>query len=155
MVIPLVNMVAVAHLIILGLWGGIVTTEVVLELYHRKHPEVHEHVIKLHFWIDLLVELPLILAMAASGIFLITLIETLTWLHIVKISLGSIAVISNLYCVYTVVKRARALDINSGDSILSRLSGVVFNCGATGIPIGVIVFGMGIWLGYHRIVEFF
>ncbi len=155
MEIPIVNIAAVAHLIILGLWGGIVTTEVVLEMYHRKHPEAHMSVIKLHFWIDLLVELPLIICMAASGIFLLTLIETITWLHIVKISLGSAAIISNLYCVYAVVKRARVLDLNIEDSILFRLSNVVFACGATGIPIGVIVFGMGIWLGYHRIVEYF
>ena len=50
------QVLAMIHLVMLSLWGGVVATEAVIELYPFRHREQHAATIRLHYWIDILVE---------------------------------------------------------------------------------------------------
>ena len=104
-----VNILGMTHLVVLALWGGVVATEAVVEVYPFRCRELHPAAIRFHFWIDLLVELPLVLAVIATGVTLAITIDLLTPLHLVKIGCGVGAVAINLYCIVVVVQRGRQL----------------------------------------------
>jgi len=61
------DILAMLHLVMLSLWGGVVATEAVIEVYPFRQRELHTATIRFHYWIDLLVELPLVLAVIATG----------------------------------------------------------------------------------------
>ncbi len=88
--IPLINIVAVAHLFCIAALSGCMAAEVVFEYYamffNRK---LHHSVIRIHYWIDILVELPLILCVLSTGIAMAYLVEKLTTPHIIKIGIAS------------------------------------------------------------------
>ena len=74
---------------VLSLWGGVVATEAVIEILPFRQRELHAATIRFHYWIDLLVELPLVLAVIATGsraLWILT--DPVTPLHLVKIGLG-------------------------------------------------------------------
>jgi hypothetical protein len=89
-----VGVLGMAHLVVLALRGGVVATEAVVEIYPFRRRELHPAAIRFHFVIDLLVELPLVLAVVAAGIALACNAHPLRPLHLVKIGygLGAIAV---------------------------------------------------------------
>jgi len=127
------DVMAMVHLIMLSLWGGVVATEAVIEIYPFRRRELHAATIRFHYWIDLLVELPLVLAVIATGIALVLLTDTVTPLHLVKIGFGSVAVAINLFCIVVVVKRGRRLDRGADNGPLWRASRVVLACFAGGL----------------------
>ena len=55
------DLLAMVHLMMLCLWGGVVATEAVIEVFPFRRRELHPAAISFHYWIDLLVELPLVL----------------------------------------------------------------------------------------------
>ncbi len=106
--IPTINTLAVVHLAFISVFIGLYAAEAVLELYAHYHPQdeaAHRATITLHYWIDVLIEIPVVLGIVVSGILMATLVEELTALHWVKIaavvSFLAIAVI----CPIEVVKR--------------------------------------------------
>ena len=129
----LLNVLAMAHLITLSLWGGVVATEAVIEIYPFRKRELHTATIRFHYWIDLLVELPLVLGVIATGSALLLLTDPVTPLHLVKIGFGGTAVAINLFCIVVVVKRGRRLDRCVDDGPLWRASRAVLACFATGL----------------------
>ncbi len=46
------NVLAMVHLIFLSLWGGVVATEAVIELYPFRRRELHPAAIRFHYWIN-------------------------------------------------------------------------------------------------------
>jgi len=127
------NVLAMVHLVMLSLWGGVVATEAVIELYPLRQRELHPATIRFHYWIDLLVELPLVLAVIATGVALFFLTDSLTPLHLVKIGLGGAAVTVNLFCIVVVVKRGRRLADDIEEEGLWRASRTVLACFAAGL----------------------
>ena len=127
------NVLAMLHLIMLSMWGGVVATEAVIEVLPFRRRELHSATIRFHFWIDLLVELPLVLAVVATGAVLFFLTDEVTPLHFVKIGLGGAAVAVNLFCIVVVVKRGRRLQRDTDDGPLWRASRVVLACFAAGL----------------------
>ena len=127
------DLVAMLHLMMLSMWGGVVATEAVVEVFPFRKPELHPAAIRFHYWIDLLVELPLVLAVVGTGITLVILTDELTALHLVKIGFGSLAVAINLFCILVVVKRGRKLEARADDESLWSASRVVLTCFATGL----------------------
>ena len=83
------DILAMLHLIMLSLWGGVVATEAVIEVLPFRQRELHAATIRFHYWIDLLVELPLVLAVIATGAALFFLTDEVTPLHLVKVGLGA------------------------------------------------------------------
>jgi len=97
-----------AHLIVLGLWGGLVAAEGVVELAPRSD-EARRFSAELHYWMDMLVELPVLAAVLATGVVLAARAWPLSPLHWVKIAAGLVAVSANLGCVAHVVLRRRRI----------------------------------------------
>jgi hypothetical protein len=122
-----------AHLVVLSLWGGVVATEAVIEILPFRQRELHGATIRFHYWIDLLVELPLVLVVVATGVALVVAIEAVTPLHLLKIVCGGAAVAVNLFCIVVVVRRGRRLARDGGDEELWGASRAVLMCFAAGL----------------------
>ena len=127
------DVLAMVHLVMLSLWGGVVATEAVIEVHPFRQRDLHAATIRFHYWIDLLVELPLVLAVIATGATLFFLTETVTPLLLVKIGLGGAAVAINLFCIVVVVRRGRRLEGHGDEDSLWRSSRTVLACFATGL----------------------
>src|ERR1017187_960774 len=95
-----------AHLIALGLWGGLVAGEAVVELKSRSDEECRQAA-KLHYWMDIILDLPLPAAVVLTGAVLAMQARPLSPLHWAKIGAGLVAVSANLWCVAHVVTRYR------------------------------------------------
>ena len=127
------NLVAMLHLMVLSLWGGVVATEAVVEVAPFRQKDLHPAAIRFHYWIDLLVELPLVLAVIVTGITLLVLTDPLTPLHWVKVAFGATAVAINLFCIVVVVRRGREFERHADEDKLWRSSRIVLACFATGL----------------------
>ncbi len=127
------DVLAMGHLIVLSLWGGVVATEAVIEVYPFRKPELHPAAIQFHYWIDLLVELPLVIAVISTGVALALSVSPLSGLHVIKFLLGGTAVAVNLFCIIVVVRRGRRLTDGGAEEPLWRASRVVLACFAVGL----------------------
>ena len=127
------DVLAMVHLIMLSLWGGVVATEAVIEVYPFREQSLHPATIRFHYWIDLLVELPLVLAVITTGVALFFLTDPLTPLHYLKVGFGGAAVAVNLFCIVVVVKRGRRLTGNIDEEGLWRASRTVLACFVAGL----------------------
>ena len=146
--IPPINLVSMLHLILLCLWGGVVATEAVLELYPYRRRELHDHTIRFHFWIDLLVEAPLILGVVITGAVLVALAWPLSVVQIIKIACAAVAVSMNVLCIVFVVQRKRCLDGQGSDPwVITRR---IVRCAVVGLPFAAVAAGMGFWLAAQR-----
>jgi hypothetical protein len=126
-----------AHLFVIGLWGGLVLAELAIELGARTPDELRAAA-RLHYRLDLLFELPLLLAILATGGALAARVP-LGALHAVKIVAALGAIGANLLCVVLVVLRRRAEDDPLRVLRLSRW------IRATGLaaPLGLLALGLG------------
>jgi hypothetical protein len=104
-----VDALHLAHLVLLSMWAGIVVAETVVEVVGRRHVEAAA---LMHYWIDLLLELPVIAGVLTTGTLLTLRAWPLSTLHQLKIAAGLIAVGANLYCAVAVVQRRHARDMS-------------------------------------------
>ncbi len=146
------DLVAMLHLIMLSLWGGVVATEGVIEVLPFRQRDLHGATIRFHYWIDLLVELPLVLAVIATGATLFLLADPVTPLLLVKVGLGGAAVTVNLYCIIVVVKRGRRLTVDGDDPSLWRASKRVLACFAVGLLCAAGAAFLGFRFALERLV---
>ena len=151
--LPLINLVSIIHLVVLSLWGGVVATEAVLELYPYRRKVLHENSIRYHFWIDLLVELPLILAVIATGLTLVYLAWPLTATHFIKLACVSIAVSANLVCIVFVIRRKLRLDSGADEAELWARTRQIVMCAVVGMPFAAVAASLGFWLAYSRLLK--
>jgi hypothetical protein len=146
------DVLAMAHLVVLALWGGVVATEAVVEILPFRRPELHPAAIRFHTWIDLLVELPLVLAVAGTGAVLALTVEPLTTTHVVKIGFAGAAVAVNLFCIAVVLRRGRRLDGSGGDAApLWRESRIVLACFAVGLACAAVAATLGFRLALEHL----
>jgi len=146
-----VDFLAMIHLMVLSLWGGVVATEAVVEIYPFRHREMHPSAIRLHYWIDLLVEAPLVLAVVVTGVWLLLLTDPVTPLHLVKVAFAGAAVAVNLFCIAVVVRRGRRPDRGESDDRLWRASRVVLACFAVGLLCAGVAATVGFNLAFSRL----
>ena len=146
-----VKAVALTHLILLGLWGGVVATEAVLELYPRRRMEMHPYTIRAHYWIDLLVELPILLGVALSGMVLLGLSWPPTPWHLIKICCGGLAVGANLVCIVLVLRRHKMLAHGDDDKALWSATRRISLTAVMGIPLALAAAILGFWLASQRL----
>ncbi|MEW6777258.1 MAG: hypothetical protein AB1405_13255 [Bdellovibrionota bacterium] len=129
----------ILHFLFLCFWGGVVFAESAMELVARKRPEFVPAVARFHYWIDLCIEGPLLVAVLVTGGLLLRG-RPMDGLLLAKIAAGLTAVAVNLYCVVIVVKRAGAAADPSHSIALGRqviLSAVV------GVPFGLAALYLG------------
>lgn len=125
------------HLVVLALWGGVVLAESVIELLPRWRPDLRRAGATLHYYVDVAVEAPLIVAVVATGVALL-LRRPLTADLLPKVALGSAAVLANVVCIVFVVKRHRG-----GDEALRARSRVVLFTALAGVPCAAAAFVLG------------
>jgi hypothetical protein len=138
------------HLVVLALWGGVVATEAVIELYPFRHREQHAATIRLHYWIDLLVEAPLVLAVAVTGLVLLLSLDRVTPTHLVKVGFGAAAIAVNAFCIAVVVRRGRQLERSADDDLLWRASRTVLACFAIGLACAAVAAVLGFGFALQR-----
>ncbi len=146
------SLVSMIHLVVLALWGGVVATEAVIEVFPFRTPEMHPATIRLHYWIDLLVELPLVLAVLGTGVALVVLADAITLRHVVKLVFAGGAVAVNLFCISVVLRRARRLRTQGTDTSLWGASRVVLACFAVGLACAAVAATLGFSLALPRVL---
>jgi hypothetical protein len=123
------------HVFALGAWLGCVTIESVLEAFGHRDPALRAAVARMHFWIDMLVEIPAFTLVALSGAVLLRL-ELLHGAYALMVAAGSVAIALNLCSVLPVVRRKAAAD--RGDAAgLDAQSRRVYLAFAVGVPCGL------------------
>lgn len=145
------DLLALMHLTVLALWGGVVATEAVIEIYPFRHHDMHPASIRLHYWIDLLVEAPLVVAVVITGASLLWLTDTITPLHLVKVGFGGAAVAVNVFCIAVVVRRGRRYASGTEDGLLWTSSRVVLACFAAGLACAAVAATIGFKLALSRL----
>src|SRR5262245_47654725 len=111
------------HLAFLCGWGGLVVSEVVIE-FALGADRIPENA-RLHFWIDLLAEIPVVSGVIVTGVLLAIARMPLSWLHWLKIVCAALAISANLYCAVMVVLRHRAARAGAQHGALVRLDNLV------------------------------
>ena len=129
-----------AHLFILGLWGGLVLGETVLELASRA-PGAAPFGARLHYLTDLCVEIPLLAGVVATGALLLVRAWPIGPLHWIKLACALCAIGANVVCIRRVIARnARASDPEAlaalGRKVLATWVGIHFGLAALGIGLG-------------------
>jgi len=145
------NVLPVIHLIVLSLWGGVVATEAVVEIYPFRHSEMHAATIRFHYWIDLLVEAPLVAAVVVTGAWLLCQQDPVTPLHVVKVAFAGTTVAVNIFCIAVVVRRGRRLNRGAENGQLWRASRVVLACFAIGLACAGVAAALGFNLAFARL----
>lgn len=128
----------IIHLMLIFTWLGLILAETIIEL--KGSNKLHAlQTSKLHFWIDLCFEIPIVLAVLITGILLLQRVEIFSTILLMKIILGLIAILINLYCALLVV--IRYTKINYLDSLDYWSRKIRFTW--LGIPLGLVSFYLG------------
>lgn len=139
-----------AHIIFLGLWGGLVLVEIVFEAQMFRGKMDEKSVAALHRITDRLMELPILVAVLVTG-WLLWQRTGFDQALLPKVLFGLGAVVTNVVCFVIVEMRAsRALRVagsDDGDPGLRRLSIIL----AITITPGVLFAGIALFLGGQRI----
>ena len=102
----------IAHLIVLGMWLGVVITEVLFE-FAASDAESLRAAARFHYNVDKFGELPILFAVLITGTILTVRAWPLTSLHLVKIAASLVAVGANLICTMWVFQRRRIEDMKA------------------------------------------
>ncbi len=100
-----------AHLLVLGIWLGVVVTEVLFE-FAASDAQSLRAAARFHYTVDKFGELPILVAVLGTGTILTVRAWPLTPLHVIKIAASLISVASALVCVAWVFRRRRVEDVN-------------------------------------------
>jgi hypothetical protein len=101
----------VAHLIVLGMWLGVVITEVLFE-FAASDADSLRAAARFHYKVDKFGELPILCAVLVTGTILAARAWPLTPLHFIKVSASLVAVGANLICTRWVFQRRKIEDVN-------------------------------------------
>jgi hypothetical protein len=129
----------VAHLMALGIWLGIVTTEALFE-FSGSDPDSLRAAARFHYTVDLFGELPILAAVIVTGVMLTARIETMTVLLQVKIAAALVAIGSNLICAVWVVQRRRVTD----PVVLMAFRRKIWMTAAVGVVFGTAALAIGL-----------
>jgi hypothetical protein len=102
----MVNSWLLLHLLALGIWIGCVATETIVE-HSVRDDAARDYVARVHWPIDLYVEVPAFVLVSLSGFMLWRQAQPDVMLSI-KVAAGSLGVLANIACVCIVWARARA-----------------------------------------------
>lgn len=112
----------VLHVFGVGLWLGCAGAETLLEIAGERKPELRRTVIRLHYWIDLVVELPAVLLALVTGIALATQLPADGGWDLAKRIIGLVALTANLGAIGAIVARERAARAGDERALARRQS---------------------------------
>ena len=130
------------HIIFLAFWAGLVAAESVMELIGRRNPEIENHVARIHFYIDMIFEGPVLLAVLITGGMMVSQLP-MTTLLAVKVAAGLTAVMANIVCLFFVVARKRALDTGANEDKIKKLTTWIFVTPLPGFPAAALALLIG------------
>lgn len=108
-------MLAALHAILVGAWIGTVLVEALFERALLGQGHEQELILaRLHWKVDKLVELPLLIAVTASGVKLLR-DSPLDGMLRAKLACAALAIFANLYCIWLVRLRLRAAEAGAWD----------------------------------------
>lgn len=134
---------AVTHLFLVALWGGVVLAELVLEALAWARRLELRPVAEAHYFIDLFVEIPLLVAVVTTGVVLALKHPALSPWHWVKFAMAAAALLDNVVCVVWVRRRHHAATDSERDHWHNRIR-MTF----AGIPLGIAAATLGLWLAH-------
>ena len=123
------------HVLALGLWLGCVTIEAILELHAHRDAVLRAGIARIHFWIDMLAEMPAFTMVAISGIAMLDPAR-MQGAYAVMVVAGSIAIAVNLWCVLPVIRRRAAANRDDATTRDAQTR-LVFLAFAMGLPFGL------------------
>lgn len=126
------------HLILICLWAGLVAGESILEFSWRNEAEGRQ-VARVHFWTDVLVEIPLLLGILATGGHLMARAWPPTPLHWLKLGCAAGALAANAWCAALVIARHRTADDGDAARVGRRL-----RWAWVGVPFGLAALYIGL-----------
>lgn len=129
------------HLFAIGIWAGCVMVEVLLELVPKRSDQDALNVARYHFYIDMFIEIPLLLIILATGIYLLQP-GHLTGLFLLKVVLGLTAIGANMYCAVIVILRHQA-GLRGNITRVNALTRSVF-ASVAALPAGVAALLIGL-----------
>lgn len=129
----------VAHLLALGIWLGIVITEVLFE-FSGSDADSLRAAARFHYTVDMFGELPVLAAVIVTGVLLASRVDPLTPLHYVKIAASVVAIASNLVCAVWVVQRRGIED----EQALLAYRRKIWATAAVGVVFGTAALAIGL-----------
>jgi hypothetical protein len=102
----------IAHLIALGMWLGVVITEVLFE-FAASDAESLRASARFHYNVDKFGEVPVLIGVLLTGTMLAVRAWPLTPLHVIKIAASLGAVGANVVCTTWVFQRQRIEDVDA------------------------------------------
>ena len=129
------------HLILISIWGGVLLAEFVIETLAQAEHSMR-WAARTHYCIDILFELPLVLAILFTGLLLTYQRWPLTLLHWIKIICALIAIFLNLDCCRRVMLRFHTQ--HNVEQLKQHTQAIKIS--ALGVPFGLIAFFLGFYL---------
>ena len=131
--------------------------EVVVEASHQRD-ELHPIAIRIHYLIDVFVEIPLVSAILISGVALTLLLKEITTPHIWLIACGTVVVLA---CFLSFLKFVRTRErligeepIDHGELVRIRRRFGIFSFVVLNPALAVALI-VGFWLAHQRALEAF
>ena len=154
---PAIHLVSTIHLCLVAAFVALYACETIVEGSHAKD-ELHPTAIRMHFLIDIFLEIPLMIGIFATGVILAFQVEEITTPHAWLIACGTIVVFSCIFCFFRFVRtRRRLLDSETVD--FARLVAISSRFGVVTLglltPALIVALGIGFWLAHQRAAEAF
>jgi len=127
------------HIALLVFWTGILLAEFVIELISVDEKRAL-WTSKIHYWIDIYFELPIVFGVLITGFVLSLQRWPLTTLHWLKIGFALISILFNLDCCRRVIVRFR----NQQDSVKLMEETRKIKLSAIGVPFGIAAAYIGL-----------
>lgn len=136
--------VLLLHIAAIAFWIGVVGAEFVIERSRADNKPHGFAVAHNHFWIDVCLEIPVVLLVLATGLLLLR--DTpMTPLLAVKVAAGGFAAVANLVCIVPVTRRRRAAMKDALAEVI-RQSKVIDRISALAIPASAVAMLIGLYL---------
>ena len=154
---PIIQSVSVVHLCLVAAFLGLYACEVVAEASHQSD-ELHPTAIRVHYLLDIFVEIPLVSGILVSGVVLTLLVEEITTPHIWLIACGTVVVLACFFSFWKFVRtRKRLIEKESIDH--EKLVGIRNRFGVFSFivinPALLVALIVGFRLAHQRALEAF
>ena len=149
---PIIQTVSVVHLCLVAAFLGLYACEVVVETAYQRD-ELHPIAIRIHYLLDIFVEIPLVSGILVSGVVLTLLVEEITTPHVWLIACGTVAVLACLLSFWKFVRtRKRLTEKEPIDH--EKLVGIRNRFGVFSFlvlnPALIVALIVGFWLAHER-----
>ena len=129
------------HIVAVSFWLGIVAVESVLERTRAGGREIAFYVARSHFLIDRWIEIPTFLVVVATGALLLDPARLSGW-YLLKVVCGLVAVASNIFCAYFVVRRKQAAEAGDLDAVKRQAWAI--DLSGLAIPVAMVALFIGL-----------